>query len=150
MFEAIAAVKKRFKIDDKRIMLRGFSQGGEGGWHVALHHPDVFAAAEIGAGTWSRRAEQDLKPWQRPPLEIWEDMEKYALNIFNLPLAGHDGDMDNADQRGERAPGGCRTPNSRGQLEIVLCVHGRNSKKRALRARASRIFCGAKGRRGFF
>ena len=119
VFEAIAAVKKRFKIDDKRIMLRGFSQGGEGGWHVALHHPDAFAAAEIGAGTWSRRAEQDLKPWQRPPLEIWEDMEKYALNIFNLPLAGHDGDMDN-QINAVNAPPGAPNPNSRGQLESSL------------------------------
>ena len=57
VFEAIAAVKKRFKIDDKRVMLRGFSMGGEGAWHIALHHPDRFAAAEIGAGTWSRRAQ---------------------------------------------------------------------------------------------
>lgn len=39
VFETIAAVKKRFKIDDKRVILRGFSMGGEGGWHVALHHP---------------------------------------------------------------------------------------------------------------
>jgi len=30
IFEAIAAVKKRFNIDDKRVMLRGFSMGGEG------------------------------------------------------------------------------------------------------------------------
>src|SRR5271165_840152 len=72
VFEGIAAMKKRFKIDDKRVMIRGFSQGGEGSWHVALHHPDAFVAAEIGAGTWSRRAEQtELKPWQRPVLEIW-------------------------------------------------------------------------------
>ena len=57
VFEGIAAMQHRFKIDDKRIILRGFSQGGEGAWHIALHHPDRFAAAEIGAGTWSRRAE---------------------------------------------------------------------------------------------
>jgi hypothetical protein len=31
VFETIAAVKKRFRIDDKRVMLRGFSMGGEGG-----------------------------------------------------------------------------------------------------------------------
>ena len=40
VFEAIAAVKKRYKIDDKRVILRGFSQGGEGAWHISLHHPD--------------------------------------------------------------------------------------------------------------
>ncbi len=57
VFEGIAAVKKRFKIDEKRILLRGFSMGGEGAWHIALHYPDRFAAAEIGAGTWSRRSQ---------------------------------------------------------------------------------------------
>jgi hypothetical protein len=45
VFESIAAVKKRFNIDEKRIILRGFSQGGEGAWHISLHHPDRFAAA---------------------------------------------------------------------------------------------------------
>ena len=121
VFEAIAAVKKRYRIDDKRIVIRGFSQGGEGGWHVALHHPDSFVAAEIGAGTWSRRAEQpELKPWQRPVLEIWEDMEKYALNIYNLPLAGHDGDADTQINAVNAPRSSTPPPPHRGQLESSL------------------------------
>jgi pimeloyl-ACP methyl ester carboxylesterase len=96
VFEAIAAVKKRFNIDDKRIILRGFSMGGEGAWHIALHHPDRFAAAEIGAGTVSRRLQQQqgLEPYQIATLRIWENISEWALNIFNLPLAGHDGEND--------------------------------------------------------
>src|SRR5258708_10647995 len=94
-FEAIASVKKRFNIDDKRVMLRGFSMGGEGAWHIALHYPDRFAAAEIGAGTVSRREQtQQLEPYQRATLTIWENISEWALNIFNLPLAGHDGEQD--------------------------------------------------------
>lgn len=96
VFESIAAIKKRFNIDDKRIMIRGFSQGGEGAWHISLHHPDRFAAAEIGAGTVSRTAEQrpDLMPFQLATLRIWENISQWALNIHNLPLAGHDGEND--------------------------------------------------------
>jgi pimeloyl-ACP methyl ester carboxylesterase len=96
VFESIAAVKKRLNIDDKRIILRGFSQGGEGAWHISLHHPDQFAAAEIGAGTVSRTAEQrpDLQPYQLATLRIWENISEWALNIHNLPLAGHDGEND--------------------------------------------------------
>jgi pimeloyl-ACP methyl ester carboxylesterase len=95
VFESIAAVKKRFNIDDKRVILRGFSQGGEGAWHISLHHPDAFAAAEIGAGTVSRRAQQPgLQPYQLATLRIWENISEWALNIFNLPLAGHDGEQD--------------------------------------------------------
>jgi hypothetical protein len=119
VFEAIAAVKKRFKIDDNRVMLRGFSMGGEGGWHVALHHPDEFAAAEIGAGTWSNRAAAvpGLTPYQLATLKIWENMEEWALNAYNLPLAGHDGDKDTQTPCLPSPPPG--TPN-RGQLESSL------------------------------
>ena len=96
VFESIAAVKKRFNIDDKRIMLRGFSQGGMGAWHISLHHPDRFAAAEIGAGTVSRTTQMrpDLTEYQRSTQRIWENISEWALNIHNLPLAGHDGEND--------------------------------------------------------
>ena len=95
VFESIAAVKKRFNIDDKRILLRGFSQGGEGAWHISLHYPDRFAAAEIGAGTVSRTAQRPgLTPYQLATLRIWENISEWALNIHNLPLAGHDGEND--------------------------------------------------------
>ena len=119
VFEAIAAVKQRFRIDDQRVILRGFSMGGEGAWHIALHYPDRFAAAEIGAGTWSRRPQMaGLQPWQYPPLNIWENMDQWALNAFNLPVAGHDGDRD--DQI-PYLPGPAPQPN-RGQLESSLRV----------------------------
>ncbi len=119
VFEAIAAVKKRFKIDDQRVMLRGFSMGGEGAWHIALHYPDRFAAAEIGAGTWSSRVQmtKDLTDWQLQTLNVWEHMEQWALNAFNLPLAGHDGDNDTQTPTVPVPPPG--TPN-RGQLESSL------------------------------
>ena len=126
VFEAIAAVKQRFKIDDKRVLLRGFSMGGEGAWHIALHYPDRFAAAEIGAGTWSRRAQMSgLQPWQYPVLNIWENMEQWALNAFNLPIAGHDGDRD--DQI-PYLPGPAPQPN-RGQLESSLRVRAQLEKE---------------------
>src|SRR5437870_13383860 len=95
VFESIAAVKKRFSIDERRVMIRGFSQGGEGAWHISLHHPDRFAAAEIGAGTVSRTVERPgLTPYQLATLRIWENISEWALNIHNLPLAGHDGEND--------------------------------------------------------
>ena len=95
VFEGIAAVKKRYRIDDKRIVLRGFSQGGEGAWHISLHHPDAFVAAEVGAGTVSRSAQRPgMEPYQLATLKIWENISEWALNIYNLPLAGHDGEND--------------------------------------------------------
>ncbi len=97
VFEALAAVQKRYNIDPKRILLRGFSMGGEGAWHIALHHPDRWAAAEIGAGTWSKRGyTTGYPPHQQATLTIWENIPDWALNAFNLPLAGHDGENDGA------------------------------------------------------
>lgn len=127
VFEAIAAVKKRFKIDDKRVMLRGFSMGGEGAWHIALHHPDRFAAAEIGAGTWSRRSQTSgLEPYQYATLKIWENVEDWALNAFNLPVAGHGGDADNQIASLPGPPPGVP---SRGQLEQSLRVRAQLEKE---------------------
>ena len=120
VFEAIAAVQKRYKIDPRRIILRGFSMGGEGAWHIALHYPDRFAAAEIGAGTWSRRPGMPgLTPYQQATLRIWENYTEWALNVFNLPLAGHDGDSDTQVSSLPPPPPG--TP-SRGQLESSIKV----------------------------
>ncbi len=117
VFEALAAVERRYKIDTKRVILRGFSMGGAGAWNIALHNPDRWVAAEIGAGTWSNRASLDLPPYQLAALHIWENMEQWALNVFNLPLAAHDGDHDTQVPCLPPPPKG--TPN-RGQLESSL------------------------------
>lgn len=120
VFEAIQAVEKRYKIDPARILLRGFSMGGEGAWHIALHYPDRWAAAEIGAGTWSRRAQMPgLTDYQQATLRIWENYTEWALNVFNLPLAGHDGDSDTQVSSLPPPPAGTPT---RGQLESSIKV----------------------------
>ncbi len=120
VFEALAAARKRYNTDPARIILRGFSMGGEGAWHIALHYPDRWAAAEIGAGTWSRRPQMPgLPPYQQAALRIWENYTEWALNLFNLPLAGHDGDTDTQVSSLPPPPPG--TP-SRGQLESSIKV----------------------------
>ena len=50
VFEAIEAVKRNYPIDDRRIVLRGFSMGGAGAWHLGLHHPSLWSSVEAGAG----------------------------------------------------------------------------------------------------
>ncbi len=37
-------------IDRNRVVLRGFSMGGAGTWHIGLHHPDQFCVIGPGAG----------------------------------------------------------------------------------------------------
>ncbi|MGB8657018.1 MAG: prolyl oligopeptidase family serine peptidase [Candidatus Zixiibacteriota bacterium] len=48
--EVLELVKRDFPIDTTRIYLTGHSMGGHGTWHIALSHPDLFAAAAPEAG----------------------------------------------------------------------------------------------------
>jgi pimeloyl-ACP methyl ester carboxylesterase len=130
VYEAIAAVQRRFKIDPNRIILRGFSLGGAGAWHIALHNPDRFAAAEIGAGTYPRRAEMPgFPPFQAATLRIWENIIDWSLNAYNFPLLGHDGDMDTQVSAIPPMPQGAAT---RGQLESSLRVKAQLEKEGVL------------------
>jgi pimeloyl-ACP methyl ester carboxylesterase len=128
VFESTAAVQRRFKIDDSRLVLRGFSLGGAGAWHLALHHPDRWVAAEIGAGTWPRRylMMNDFPVHQRPTLRIWENMTEWALNAFNIPIAAHDGDSDPQVASIPRPPEGEPT---RGQLESSIRIREQLAKE---------------------
>ena len=128
VFEATDAVQRRFKIDAARLVLRGFSLGGAGAWHLALHHPDRWVAAEIGAGTWPRRylMMNDFPAHQRPTLRIWENMTEWALNAFNIPIAAHDGDSDPQVASIPRPPEGEPT---RGQLESSIRIREQLAKE---------------------
>lgn len=100
VFEALASVQQRYRIDEKRIVLRGFSMGGAGTWHLGLHHPDKWVAVEAGAGftdtkKYTAGRLTDLKPWQETTLHIY-DAEDYALNAFNVPLVAYAGEDDPA------------------------------------------------------
>ena len=131
IFEGITAMQRRFKIDPERILLRGFSLGGAAGWHIALQYPDRWAAAEIGAGTYPGRlvyAATPFPPYQNGPLHIYENIIDWALNAYNLPLAGHDGDAD--DQVATvGAPRGAAPMPARGQLESSLRVRAQLAKE---------------------
>lgn len=48
--EVLDLAKRTFPIDVNRVYLTGHSMGGHGTWHIALTHPDLFAAAAPLAG----------------------------------------------------------------------------------------------------
>jgi len=97
VFEAIRDVSKRYKIDPKRIVLKGFSMGAAGAWHLGLHFPDRWATLESGAGAnRSRRGTNPLTApsYQRPMVNIFDDMIAWSVNLFNLPTVGYRGEND--------------------------------------------------------
>lgn len=96
VFEAIEAVKRNYPIDDRRVVLRGFSMGGAGAWHLGLHHPSSWSSVEAGAGFTETKQYAKLKdtpPYQEKTLHIY-DATDYALNAFDVPIVGYGGEID--------------------------------------------------------
>ena len=96
VFEALASVQRRYNIAPNRMVLRGFSMGGAGAWHIGLHHPDRWAAVEAGAGfveTINYAKLQDLPAYQERALRIY-DAADYADNARLLPVVGYGGERD--------------------------------------------------------
>lgn len=96
VLEAIDAVQKHYSIDPNRVVLRGFSMGGAGAWAVGLHHPDLWAALEAGAGGAGSR--NSFKPDNTPPhpgaaFRVY-NMADWALNAANVPTIGYGGELD--------------------------------------------------------
>ncbi|MBW3542753.1 MAG: prolyl oligopeptidase family serine peptidase [Planctomycetes bacterium] len=97
VFEALDDVRRRFRIDDKRITLWGFSMGGAGAWHLGLHHPSQWSSVGAGAGfvdfyKYQNQAEK-LPDYQHQALHIYDAVD-YALNAFNVPVITYGGELD--------------------------------------------------------
>ena len=94
--EAIDAVKRNYRVDDRRVVLRGFSMGGAGAWHLGLHDPGRWSSVEAGAGfTETIRYAKLGDPSEvvRKGLRIYDAVD-YAVNAFNVPIVGYGGEDD--------------------------------------------------------
>jgi hypothetical protein len=97
IFEAMAFAKRAYKVDPERMTLRGFSMGGAGVWHTALHFPDLWAAVEVGAGdNTSHRIPvlDSLSPVQQSMCRIFDNMYEWALNAYDIPFVSYVGEND--------------------------------------------------------
>ena len=97
VFEAIADVQRRYKIDDRRITLWGFSMGGAGAWHLGLHHPSRWSSVGAGAGfvdfyAYQKKTDK-LPDWQDRTLRIYDAVD-YALNLADVPFITYGGEID--------------------------------------------------------
>lgn len=99
VFEAISAAATKYKLDENRVVLWGFSMGGAGVWHLAAHHPTVWAAASPGAGFAETRRYLSLKPenypsWYEQKLWGLYDAPEYTRNLFHFPVVAYSGEND--------------------------------------------------------
>jgi len=105
VFEALESVKRRYTIDEDRISVRGFSMGGASTWHLAVHHPTQWAAANPGAG-FSETPEflrtfqgEDLQPtWYERKLWQMYDATDWAVNLYHCPTIAYSGEIDRQKQ----------------------------------------------------
>ncbi|WP_435017384.1 alpha/beta hydrolase-fold protein [Tundrisphaera sp. TA3] len=100
VYEAIDAVRRNYRVDDRRIVLRGFSMGGAGAWHLGLHNPGMWSSVEAGAGfteTMKYAKLKDPSDVVRKGLHIY-DATDYALNAFDVPIVGYGGEEDTQKQ----------------------------------------------------
>lgn len=97
VFEALNDVKRRYRIDEKRIVLRGFSMGGAGAWHLGLHYPSLWCSVGPGAGFVDFHKHVNFKgelpAYQADALHIY-NADDYALNLANVPTVGYGGEND--------------------------------------------------------
>lgn len=105
LFEALAHARKYYPVDERRLVVRGFSMGGAACWQFAVHYPGVWAAAAPGAG-FSETPDflkvfqkEEVKPtWFERKLWHMYDCTDYAVNLFNLPTVAYSGEADSQKQ----------------------------------------------------
>lgn len=105
-FEALEHAKKDYKIDENRLVMRGFSMGGAAAWHFAAHYPSMWCAAAPGAGfsetpdflkVFQNEDVSKIPAWEK---KLWHmyDCTDYALNFYNLPTVAYSGEIDKQKQ----------------------------------------------------
>lgn len=105
IFETLASVQKRYRIAEDQISVRGFSMGGASTWHLAVHNPTMWAAANPGAG-FSETPEflavfqnERIQPthYQRKLLHLY-DCTDWAGNLYHCPTVAYSGENDKQKQ----------------------------------------------------
>jgi dienelactone hydrolase len=105
VLEALADVKKKYKINENGLFDRGFSMGGAAAWQFAVHYTDMWLAANPGAGFsetvdfMDKFGHEKLNPtWYERKLWHYYDCTDYASNLSNLPFYAYNGDKDPQQQ----------------------------------------------------
>jgi len=105
VLEAIDSVKARYRVDEDRISVRGFSMGGAACWQFAVHYPDRWFAANPGAGF--SETPRFLRVFQNETLTpswyeqtLWKlyDCPDYAVNLAHCPTVAYSGENDRQKQ----------------------------------------------------
>ncbi|MDG2122236.1 MAG: prolyl oligopeptidase family serine peptidase [Verrucomicrobiales bacterium] len=106
LFEAWEHAKRDYRIDEDRVVVRGFSMGGAACWQFAVHYAGLWAAANPGAGFSETRKFLDFfqgedvsgAPWYQKKLWRWYDCDDWVTNLLHVPTVAYSGEMDKQKQ----------------------------------------------------
>ena len=101
LFECLESAKQSYRIDEDRVLVRGFSMGGAACWQFAVHYADQWCAAAPGAG-FSETPDflttfqgETLNPtWYERKLWHLYDCTDWAINLRQLPTIAYSGEKD--------------------------------------------------------
>ncbi len=130
--EALEHAMSEYPIDPQRVSIRGFSMGGAAAWHLAVHYPDRWFAANPGAG-FSETPDflkvfqsEELKPfWFEQKLWQCYDCPVWARNLRMLPTIAYSGAIDKQKQAADIMAKACwELPESeRFELTHIVAPH---------------------------
>jgi enterochelin esterase-like enzyme len=96
--EALPWIGRTKWYDSSKRVLRGFSMGGAGAWHLGLHFPDRWCAVGPGAGFttthgYAPKVADKLPAYQESCLHIYDAVD-YAENAADVPVIAYAGSKD--------------------------------------------------------
>ncbi|TWU01151.1 hypothetical protein [Stieleria varia] len=109
VYESIAQVSKLVSVNPNLISIRGFSMGGAGCWHLAVHDSTRWFAANPGAGFvdtlvyqgWTETTPLPMDP-VREKLLKWYDVLPWVANLQNTHVIPYSGENDKQKQAADR------------------------------------------------
>ncbi|HEV7405677.1 MAG TPA: prolyl oligopeptidase family serine peptidase [Chthoniobacteraceae bacterium] len=101
VFESIAHASSAYPIDQRRIVMTGFSMGGASVWHLGAHYAWMWAAASPGAGfsetqvyTKAFAEGKEPPPWWEQTLWHLYNATDYVANLQNTAMIAYSGEID--------------------------------------------------------
>lgn len=109
VYEAIQHVSSLVKVKPDRIAIRGFSMGGAGCWHLAVHNPAQWFTANPGAGFvdtikyqgWEGNMPFELTDVRAKLMHLY-DVLPWTANLQNTRLIAYSGEIDKQRQAADR------------------------------------------------
>lgn len=106
LLEALEHASKSYRVDEDRIIIRGFSMGGAAAWQFAVHYADRWCAVSPGAGFSEtpdflktfQGEDVSAAPWYQQKLWRWYNATDSALNLFHCPTVAYSGELDRQKQ----------------------------------------------------